>query len=477
MTKKYHINDEFEIKGHWSLPDTNKRISGILKYNTEGIVLELFGAFDRTESFDLDKKGYGFVHGICEKNLLVTLYDGFEISYSMGVIVTSKLIFNKIFMGAHFSSEDELKFHSLSVKYTYLEKWFDDRVFSHEYQLGAGGRGVKEINLSYVPPNNLFKVEIDSANAVIEGSYILDTNIDSATGKLSHENLINYVHSTEEFKEVEWFEALMFKMNNFLSFMMNRKINERQIIAKGKLDDKKQVRERIYIFPSKAFSEIEKKIHPSELFVSLPDVSNIISEVINNWFNNSIEPSIQNYMRSMYYGGSDTVINFLNYTKALESYHRNSEGGQYLTDRQFSEIRSKMFEAINDLTSEEIKAKLRGALAYAHHYEFEKRIVQCLSNIETKTRDLIIDENKIEYFSTRIKKTRNYHTHYGKKQNGVIEEGFDLYFTNQILKTVLFYWIARTINIPEELLLTKIDEDYNLKRRLDNASYLYVEEE
>ncbi|MEH7440683.1 HEPN domain-containing protein [Neobacillus drentensis] len=466
--KDLYINDSFEIKGDWYIPNTEqKKVSGILSFNEKGIYLDLFGSFNRDTLVSMRNNKYDFLHGFCEDSILITLHNGFEIQHKFGIIETTRLTFNFLFIGKHFNNIDELMFHSVDIKYTYLEEWFDNRVF--DFKFPRDGK-LKDYTVSYNPPQDIFEVEIPSINTVIKGGYYFSTKAGHHKHTLIHQNCISIIPKGEEQCSFKWFTETENKFKGLLSFLMNRPIFQKQIIAKGDYQERYKTREKIYIFPSKGLNFIEKEINSSEVFISLSDIGSSLENVINSWFDNKIEPTIENYIRTLYNGTSDTVTVFLNYTKALESFHREtSENSQYVTNSQYSKLRSKMIKAIEDEIDTEFKDKLRGALSYAHHYEFGKRLMHCFEDIDNEIKGIIFTEHNVEILANRIKQSRNYYTHFGKKQEGVIDEGFDLYFTNILLKTVLFYWIAKELSFTDELLKGWLDEDYNLKDMLKRS--------
>jgi hypothetical protein len=466
--KDLYINDSFEIKGDWYIPNSEKsKVSGILTFNEKGIYLDLYGSFSRDSLISMKNNKYDFLHGVCEDSILITLHDGFEIQHKFGIIETTRLTFNFLFIGKHFNNIDELMFYSIDIKYTYLEEWFDNRVFDQAFPKGGKLKGY---TVSYNPPQDIFVVEIPSINAIIKGGYYFSTKAGDHDLTLIHQNCISIVPKGEEKNSFKWFTEKENKLKGLLTFLMNRPIFEKQIIAKGEYQERYKTRERIYIFPSKGLNLKEKKIHHSEVFITLKDIGSSLEDVINNWFNNKIEPTIENYIRTLYNGNSDTVTVFLNYTKALESFHREtSENSQYVTNSQFNKLRSKMIKAIEDEIDTEFKDKLRGALSYAHHYEFGKRLMHCFEDIDNEIKEIIFHEHNIDLLANRIKQSRNYYTHFGKKQEGVIEEGFDLYFANILLKTVLFYWIAKELSFTDEFLKRSLDDDYNLKVMLNRS--------
>lgn len=464
--KDLYITDTFELKGEWYLPGTDQKIGGTLRYNYEGIYLELHGAFQRNEErFSMDGNKFDFVIGNCENSIKVTLLDGFEVSHQFGYVEISKLTFNNMLIGEHFTSEEQLTFQWMNIKYTYLEEWFKDKVFEDTFPDSMP----RNLEVRYTKPDTRFEINVLAINAILKGGSYFQYNDGIYEQKLNHENCIGIRPDDEKPKGLDWYLDIDDKLQGLLAFLMNRPIYNTQIIARI-YDERFKHNKSIYMFPSKGKEFRKKKINPSELFITLDDIGDSLESVFNNWFDEKIEKAIKSYTKNLYNGASDTLTNFLNYTKALESLHRETnENAQYMTKSKYEKIKRKMLQAIEDDVSDDFKSKLRGDLGYSYQHEFGKRITSVFELLDDKTKELIIVDKNLHGMVDRIKRSRNYYTHYGKKQEGVIEEGFDLYFTNILLKIVSFYWIAKELSFKDDFLRSSLAEDNYINVMLERA--------
>jgi hypothetical protein len=465
--KDLRISDTFELKGEWFIPGTDKKIGGTLIYNYDGIYLELHGAFQNDDDrFTINTRKFDYILGNCENNIEITLIDGFEIQHQYGYIEISKLTFNQMLIGRHYTSEEKIKFHSMNVKYTYLEEWFEDRVFKDQFS----DNKPRTYEIKYTQPDWRFEVEIPNVDAVLKGGNYFRFNHGHYEQKLTHENCIGIHQKNGKEKSIDWYFEIENKVKGFLAFLMNRPVHLTQIIAKGDYDYKFNRYEEIFVFPSKANNIKMRKINNSDLFITLNDIGDNLSKITNCWFEEKIEKSVKNYTINLFRGESDTLTNFLNYTKALESLHREtSKNAQYMSKSGYEKIKRKMLDAITEDISEDFKNKLRGDLGYSYQHEFGKRITDIIESLDVRIKELILGDKSIVSFVDRIKRSRNYYTHFGKKQTGVFEEGLELYFVNAILKIVSFYWIAKELSFEEDFLYYTLEKDYNIKELLEKA--------
>lgn len=467
--KDLYINDEFQIKGQWFLPNQEeKAIGGILYYSSNGIRLELQDVFAGNGSLNR----FSYVLGNCEDNLQVTLIDGFEVNRKTSIIQTSKISFNQMIIGDHYRIDDEVKFHQIDYKYTYLEEWFDDNPFNIET---PDSPDKHLYTIKYNKPKESFRIKVNSVGATVEGGSYNNTIHDQKAPKISHENCIKIKPTDGETKSIHWFNEVEEKVRNLLAFLMNRPVFKTQIIAKGRYGDYGvKHRKDIYIYSFYGVDIQPKKIHPSEVFISLKDVIDDLEHIVNLWFDEKLTKPIGNYIRNIYGGNGETVDNFLRYTKVFESFHRETvDDAVYVTEKEYKKIRRKMINSIDDMVTDEFKVKLRNDLIRSYQYEFRKQIKYYLENINDNLKEQILSDKNIDEMVQRIIRTRNHYTHYGDKQKGVIEEGFELLYVNVLLKTVAFYWIAKKLSFSNQYLERIIKDDYNLGYRLEKARNIF----
>ncbi|PEI69763.1 hypothetical protein [Bacillus toyonensis] len=175
MAKDLTMYEKFQFRGFWWTSDNaNNEIAGILTYDLAGIYLELFGDFsEELRSLKSNNNTYKFILGITECGKKITLHDGFQVKFKMAGYATTKLSFNQMLMGKHFTSTEEMIFHSASTNYSYLEEWMAYDPFDDEMELDNGK--LKKIGISYkFPP--LFETNVESIKAKVKAGYNFRTD-------------------------------------------------------------------------------------------------------------------------------------------------------------------------------------------------------------------------------------------------------------------------------------------------------------
>ncbi|CAM4449672.1 HEPN domain-containing protein [Paenibacillus tarimensis] len=471
MAKKLSMYDSFEYRGFWWKPNNpDKRVAGILTYSMEGINLELFDTLSSVHNtYGMDAQKYDFVLGECDGNKTITLYDGFETKLKMSGIVTSKLTFNKMLIGSHYESVEEMNFHSVSVNYSHIEEWMRYNPFEEIYEFDEGQK-LKRFGTTYrFPP--IFEAYVESLEATIKANYHFNTD-----GEMFKTKIFQHIGSLQiipnENKGLEWFLENIHELQDLLSLLSNRAIYPKRIEFKGDIiNSEKNIREKIelYLLPMEEYKE--KKIHPAELFIDYKKIEGKIQTVINNWFKKEINSPKKIYLRNIYDAGADWETKFLNYAKAIESYHRETSGdaGKFLSDADYEPIKGIMLESIPANTEAGFRSKLASTLAYAHHHGFERRVRDTLRDLDEDVRGIIFESNqKMKAFAGDVTKSRDYYTHFGDKPEYLLKD-WGLYFANIRLHTVLFYELCIYLDVDRDIVCQAIKDDFNLIQKLETA--------
>lgn len=469
-SKSFTMYDEFELRGYWRIPEEpTKEIAGILTYNLDGINLELFGEFkgeERAQGNELSK--YQLVLGRTEDGDDVTLCDGFQTKFKLSGYITTKLTFNKMLIGKSFTSVDSIKFHSLSINYAYLEEWMRHHPFEDQIESNEGVMTKLETTYKFPP---VFEAYIHSKETNVKAGYNFNTSGEMYKSKIfQHTGTLEIVPST--LKGLDWYLNFSRELQDLLTFLMNRATFPKKIIAKGGLlYEGEKIREKIYIFtlPEKDFKET--RVKHSELFIHYGIIKDSIKDILNNWFENPSYSSRKIYLRNLYNNKVNWETKFLNYAKAIESFHRDTAGevGQFLKDVDYEVIKATMIEALPADINQDLKNKLSSTLKYAHHHGFERRVRDTFKGMKQEMVNLVFSDNsQLKIFATDIRKTRDYYTHYGDKPDYYFKE-WALYFANVRIQIILLYHFCKKLGIDERIVLHCINEDYNLLYRLTSA--------
>ncbi|PFA47903.1 hypothetical protein CN391_25895 [Bacillus anthracis] len=228
----------------------------------------------------------------------------------------------------------------------------------------------------------------------------------------------------------------------------------------------------------------EQKIHSYMLHLNYKSIQDNLETILNNWFTDPSYSSRKIYLRNFYAKAIDQESKFLNYAKALESFHRDTHlvSGQFIPDEIYTPIKEKMLNSIQQgnidkETFNNFKSKMGNVLKYAHHFGFERRIRDMFKDTDKRIQDIIFSNGlrQLKDFSRNVTVTRDYYMHYGEIPD-YYSKGLDLYFANEKLHMILYYYFCKNLGVEDDIIWHAINNDFILKRRLKTKTEKLAEE-
>jgi hypothetical protein len=154
---------------------------------------------------------------------------------------------------------------------------------------------------------------------------------------------------------------------------------------------------------------------------------------------------------------------FLCLVQALESYHRRTRQNTVITEEEHKK-RNKM---IVDSAPEEYKIWLKQMLYYGNEPTLKDRLLE-LTHDGSDFWVFFNDKQAAEEFSTSVKNTRNYHTHYDQKLSKKALTGKELEFACVYLKMMIEYYLLKEIGVKTDFVREKIVRVGNRVRDVKN---------
>jgi hypothetical protein len=205
------------------------------------------------------------------------------------------------------------------------------------------------------------------------------------------------------------------------------------------------------------------------LVFSYQDIKDIVPECVKNWFRLeiSLRPVYDLYFAVLNSSSLYAYHQFLNFTQALESFHRRTMGGYYVENENefIANIFCPLVDAIPSVTNNDHKNAIISRLRFANEFSQRVRLKELMRRCEPVMALYVDDPNE---FIGRVVETRNYLTHFNKdaKMN-LIFAGNELYYAAQRLKILLESCLLLEMGFPIELIL-------KIYRRNGRLSYLRV---
>jgi len=435
--------ENLKIKGKWWLPGKISKIPGTFSFSPqEGLFLELQGSFK-------EKGRYGFsipiILGFSETGEQITLYKCYEKSLSTHFPETPKSVFlvEYGFIGAHFVKSQEIKFKKVSVKYHYLNEWFNKSGFSIcpscsestdrfqvKYKLPERveiklKNGFKiSIDTKVSPPPHQYFVALEKEVHIKEENFL---TIEPPT-ELSFEEFLKWIHIFQELLFVLIFDICIYPVEIYGYTTRNRDPNEEikiiyQFLPSGITRSGKHV-----LIPLIPYSFVEEKIE----------------FIFNNWVEKFEKLSFVSELYFYYVCNRKHLsidLQFLTLVTALEAYHRKMIRSKDLSDEEYK----KRLEAILENVPSEYKDWLRKKLEYANEPSLRKRIKEILDTLGDINCiiQLVPTKDKKKKFIHDIVKNRNSLIHPIPGSENKVSEWSEL------------FWIVQKLNIIVEICLLR----------------------
>lgn len=455
---KHTMFDEFQIKGHWWIPNTDNKVSGILFYRKDGIELELIGCLGKhslTQSFDI-------LFGISDKGEKFTLMDAINNKHSISFpgFQTDTYSVNSFLVGEHLENFNQIEFDYINFYPTYFSKWIEKELYSEElFPESDAGKGLKAIHFKELNCFNEYVESIDSE--VIE---IFTTNVDG-----DYDNSINWKYKggfkikPKERKSIDWFRDTMYKLQSLYTLFIGHPTYMENVFIYTETNDSKKPNNRISFFTRQSDVKIKDKFHSRNTMISYSQIDNNFGVILNNWFEklDILKDAINIYQGDFYI---DMYLNtrFLNSVQTLEIFHRSLFEGKTMNEEEYQKFTSELSDLLETKFPQEYSKLIRGKLEHGNEYSLSKRLRGIINSLNSESKTYLIgNSDNRGKFVQQLVDTRNYLTHFdkGKKKN-ILESADELFYTIQRLKALTTLLIFIQIGIKEDTALSSIKEQY-----------------
>ena len=470
--KDYSWDKEFEIKGYFSeSPDdiANKNnLSGILHYSPREIVLELFGEFEEEAGnpFGFSKyleKIYGFsnngevlilnTYGEPMANLS---YPGFPITkYRVKNFKIYKVFYQGLedFDGSSGAFRDLInKLDSEEIEryqfsFEHIEEWIGKSLVTVKYgeNKTVFGSAVAEYQSTNVLIKSLKMNFEDTAtlhSSFTTTSFTSDYFIKLTSADSDRRKFNEFYQASRKFKDfIEILSNIPLSFTN-IEFLVNYKM----------VEDK-----RLPLITGKFFVQHDRKSKKwkinSQQDISLRKLEDNFEQILNQWFDKSeeLEFIVRQFSKNLH-GDLYLEDQLVDAIRNLEVYSRNFKNfkiPQCLSDVE-EKARQSLIDFINTHILEEFRKKFRGRLnSKAKVPTLAERLKKLFDSIDEVNQDKIFSDRDKELLIKKLVDTRNYFTHGDSKEkySELISDINEMYEIKLLLQEVLRYYIYQELGM------------------------------
>jgi hypothetical protein len=177
-----------------------------------------------------------------------------------------------------------------------------------------------------------------------------------------------------------------------------------------------------------------RTIHPSEMVFTYDDIAAKFGQYMSNWYSiNENMRVVQNLYFSTLYESHMLIDNmFMQLIQALESFHRLKFDSRAMDEEEY---KFKMKALLENVPDGEFKRLASEALAFGNHKPLKQRLIELADRygrVLTRAYGTGRDD-----FLDKVKRTRNYRTHFDPKSKKDVLEGPELNHAYRLLRIVM----------------------------------------
>ena len=462
--------ESFEYKGIFWIPRNPEDLkAGILKFTPEeGATLELIGGrFPQDVERFLEPIKEKIVLGVISKGTPVTLFNCIEIKFGSGFSSENPSYWSSVmkatvvFMGAHFSSEEEIKFKSISTRYLFLDDWLNLKLLNVERE--------NEETITFKVPLSQQEILLYSDNELkITASIIPELRLTcSHPSQPKGVEALQPAYINLETKEPNNLECLLSYgriVQHLLTLAAGKPVYP--LIVRGKTESGQEV-DIFYALP-----RLPEEIPSStRMLFTYQDISHRCQEIFANLLEKEklLQPVFLLYFGTLYNPKLYLENKFLSLVSALESLHSRSEAfdGTYIPSEEYEVVSEQLIETLPPQIPSALRDRLREIIKHGNEKSLRSRLKDILKHYGDITQ-LFIDD--FDTFIQKVIQTRNFYTHYGENLVQKAAEGSELFKLNLKLNLLLKICLLRELGFS-------IDEIQNMPSIQDEIKFLTEQNE
>ncbi|MHB8656197.1 MAG: ApeA N-terminal domain 1-containing protein [Terriglobia bacterium] len=456
------LTAEFVINGIWWLPgrETTKLPGTLAVKGGSDISVELYGSFDEMPAVRADSlRKYAIVLGLSDEDELCTLFDttltNFGSRPSDDFPPRIKVFANRFYLGKHFPTPSDILFRSMRVRFTNLVRWLGQSPFlGSKMHTGAS----LEMAASYTE-RQVFEVN-DPARSAKISIWSIVSSMTKGLERMSADHEVE-VHITPSMPSTfEQFYEFIFDTRNLFALIIGSPVYAKMMVGLG--DDVERVPgfktpEDIGIYFN--FSPWTRTdVHPIDMPVPLMNIEGRAEQVFSAWYSNAKKLRLvcELFFGAQYNSEMYVESKFLNYTQALEIFHRVMAKQEcYVPRGEYRNYSQTVERAIPETAPDRLKEKLRTAINFANDFSLRERLEDLIGELHPTTQKMISED--LKSFTKAVVATRNYLTHGGSQSKANAFSGpSEFAGANQKLRAILSISLLKMLGIPEQQVVAAV---------------------
>ena len=459
------ISEPIEISGYFWLPrKPDQRLPGVLHVSETGeTTLEVIGVFGNamaalTDSpLDLPR-----VVGVVENGDLVTLERCFykNRNISFGGLSKSSIYANFLLRGVQYDEGEAITLSKFSFSLEGLDEWLSISGLRVEHNWEE-----KSASIHFSPPKEVVYQLPDEMTLAFTFGWTFPGTPIVTEAKISQKAFVTL--RSESLRPIEYFLALVFKVNNFLCFAIDETVSldsaagYSSAITRDVGDgEKREVAVKLY-YQSTPLSDARPKIAWHNMLFRYGHVADQLEDILKNWLSNyeTSEPAFNLYFASK--AGAHKYLDgrFLSLAQGIETLHRRNSKDTFMPEAEFRELVISLVKSCPPGQQDWLTKKME----YANELPLRRRIRQMLEPFES----LYGDPKQRKYFIGNVIDTRNFLTHYDEKLADQAATGESLWGLCMKLEALFQLHFLRLVGLDGDFIKNLVSENRALRNKLE----------
>lgn len=444
------IHEDHEYSAEWTLPGSNRTVSGHLRCTRERAELNLNDAFTPLRgviSVSDPTQIYPVVHGVSSKGEALSLLKAQSLGVGLnlssgGMRQPERLISSWVIVGAHVAS-DTLYF-SVRFFIPALEAWLSRPAIAHIIETASTG-GILT-NTFVVRPPETETTPVPHIDATLEwGSGVnVSTNPFTSIDVTVRGWVVIRPQSP---RTLEWFLYQQGKLAALLAFMAGVSMPIDAIQASVE-----QSTSPLSVLVTMSQEEPCKFKNPHDFFVPRGVLGSTFPSIVEQWFRevDSVLVPSQLALGVLSTKNLWLHVEFLSLIQALEGFHRGRFAGSYMDEFEYNSVKSVIAAAIPPSVASDHRDALRSRIRYGNQISLSKRLNELRECLGVPLATLIIaSDGKVP---RNWIDTRNYLSHWDDELRPNALDGQEMYNANVRMQHLLRALYLLMAGIPSETL-------------------------
>lgn len=443
------LHDEFVLRGEFWVPGRKRRrLSGQLSYADGSIELGLQGGFDALDGSVLDSAEVivGETDGGGCTLVHAERLERREHSSLSGSITYSRWIAPRLYVG-RVLPRPNATFDRATFQLDELDDWLCEFDLDQSLEVSADGREV-HVARHTMPPE--ITIELPSHSCTMTIGFGLSTSA-SLFRSLTWAQNSAITITTRSPRTFEWFMERLTDVRAFIGLLVGEPVMPASLTLsrpprRGSENpelDRHLLRVRAFYSPTG--TRRKRRLHNAFMLFTYDQVEDRFPAIVKLWFEkrDNLAAAVALFFGTLYAQALPGEFRFLALTQALETLHRRTRSGMYLTADAFEDVRKEIVAAIPPSAPGDLKDALKRRLEYGNEYSLRRRLKELYESLDPETRATVLPDKA---FLLRVIAERNYLTHYPAQASASMSP-VELFYTSMRLRALVSVLLLREVEL------------------------------